>query len=212
MDVFKYILCVSPNTIHAVKKEVPGISDKLILTTLGVDENNFPKSVFNRQSLKTLGYFSHFDSTELHGMNTKRGHLAATVSQRTQTPITIKGDLPFQVMDQMYKNIDVYLMTSIYEGASTSLLEAGICGIPIIAAPAGLAPQLLQNGGGVMTETFSEEEYIYMASNVIDFWKKNPNTFCRESKIIRENTFKFYSWNNVKGMWIDGIKKFINSK
>lgn len=212
MDIFKYILCVSPNTIHAIKKEVPEISDKLILTTLGVDENNFPQSVFNRQSLNTLGYFSHFDSTEFHGINTKRGHLAATVSQRTKTPIIIKGDLPFQIMDQMYKNIDVYLMTSIYEGASTSLLEAGICGIPIIAAPAGLAPQLLQNGGGVMTETFSEEEYIYMASNVIDFWKKNPSTFCKESKIIRENTLKLYSWDNVKSMWIEGIKKFINNK
>lgn len=211
MDVFKKILCVSPNTVHAVKKEVPKISNKLVLTQLGVDENNFPQSTFTRKSVNNLGYFTHFDSTQGQGMDTKRGHLAVTSSELSGVPLIMRGNIPFQAMDLMYKQVDVYMMTSIYEGASTPLLEASICGIPIIAAPAGLAPQVLCNGGGVMTETFDEQEYIKMAVNVLKFWKENPDEFEKESKIIRENALQNFTWNSVKDQWIGGILEFIET-
>lgn len=211
MDVFKKILCVSPNTIHAVKKEVPKISSKLILSSLGVDENNFPQSTFPRKFVNNLGYFTHFNSSQGQGMNTKRGHLAVTASELSGIPLISNGHLPFQVMDLMYKQVDVYMMTSIYESGPLGLLEAGICGIPIISSPAGLAPQVLGNGGGVMTETFDEQEYINMAVNVLKFWKENPDEFQKESIRIRENTLQNHTWNRVKGQWSDGILEFIEA-
>jgi glycosyltransferase involved in cell wall biosynthesis len=211
MDVFKKILCVSPNTIHAVKKEVPKISNKLILTQLGVDESNFPKSSFKRKSVNNLGYFTHYDSTHGQGMNTKRGHLAVKVSELSEVPLIMSGDRPFQAMDLMYKQVDVYMMTSIYESGPLGLFEAGICGIPIIASPAGSAPQLLANGGGVMSETFDEAEYIRMAVNVLKFWKENPYEFQKESIRIREITFQNYTWGSVKHQWASGIKSFIDT-
>jgi glycosyltransferase involved in cell wall biosynthesis len=212
MDVFKKILCVSPNTIHAIKKEVPKISSKLILTQLGVDENNFPQSTFTRKSVNNLGYFTHFDSTQGQGMNTKRGHLAVTASELSEIPLIMRGDIPFQAMDLMYKQVDVYMMTSIYESGPLGLFEAGICGIPIIASPAGHAPQVLCNGGGVMTETFDEQEYIKMAVNVLKFWKENPDQLEKESTIIRENTLQNHTWNNVKHQWEKGIMEFVETK
>ena len=211
MDVFKKILCVSPNTIHAIKKEVPRITPKLILAPLGVDPNNFPQSTYIRKSVKNLGYFTHFDSTQGQGMNTKRGHLAVTASNLSGVPLISSGHMPFQVMDLMYKQVDVYMMTSIFESGPLGLFEAGICGIPIIASPAGHAPQLLASGGGVMTETFDEQEYIKMAVNVLKFWKENPDEFEKESIKIKEITSWHYTWSSVKFQWEDGIREFIET-
>ncbi len=209
-DIFRNILCVSPNTIHAIKKEIPEISSKLLLTPLGVDQNNFKISKYTREEVKTLGYFTHYNSLHCQGMDTKRGHLAKRVSELTGIPLYMRSDSPYQVMDQMYKNIDVYLMTSIYESGPLGLFEAGICGIPIISSPAGYAPQFLSNGGGVMTETFDEEEYIKMAVNVLNYWKKNPKDFQRESLKVMQNTIENHSWEAVKDKWVKSIKKFID--
>lgn len=209
-NIFKKILCVSPNTVHAVKKEIPAITPKLILTPLGVDGNNFKQATFVRKSINSLGYFTHYDSTQGQGMDTKRGHLAKRVSELSNIPILMRADIPYQAMDQMYKQIDVYLMTSIFEGAATPLLEAGVCGIPIIAAPAGLAPQFLMNGGGVLAETFDEDEYVKMALNVLTYWKNNPEVLEQESRIIMQNTLENHTWDIVKYKWVNAITDFIS--
>ena len=119
------------------------------------------------------------------------------------------NDVNFKFMDLWYKQIDVYLMTSIYESGPLPLLEAGVCGIPIIASPAGLAPQFLSNGGGVLTETFDENEYIRTAVNTIAFWRENPTQLKAESIRIRENTLEYFTWGKVKQQWIDVINEFI---
>ena len=209
LDLFKLIACVSPNTVHSVKKEVPETAAKLRLTTLGANPDNFPMSTFTRTSLKTVGYFTHVDSTPFQGFNTKRGYLAKAVCDLVAIPLLVKNDVNFRFMDLWYKQIDAYMMTSIYEGAATPLLEAGICGIPIIAAPAGLAPQFLQNGGGVLAETFDELEYMKLACNTLQFWQYNSDALARESKTIREHTLANYSWAVVKKQWIEAIDEFI---
>jgi glycosyltransferase involved in cell wall biosynthesis len=212
LNKFKKILCVSPNTIHAIKKQAPQVVNKLIFTSLAVDPNNFPKSTFIRKNVNNLGYLTHFDTTQCQGMNTKRGYLATAVSKFTNLDLINRSDMTFHLMDLIYKDIDIYLMTSIYESGPLGLFEAGICGIPIIASPAGSAPQFLANGGGILTETFDEEEYVSMAINTINFWKNNPEEFTKQSIMIRENTLQRYTWDKVKHQWIDGIKTFIETK
>jgi glycosyltransferase involved in cell wall biosynthesis len=101
-------------------------------------------------------------------------------------------------------------MTSIYEGAATPLLEAGVCGIPIIASPAGLAPQFLMNGGGVLTETFDEAEYIKLACNTLTFWQDNPAALRAESEKIYKNTRDYFSWDAVKSQWAAAIDEHIS--
>jgi hypothetical protein len=209
LDLFKLIACVSPNTVHATKKEVPLVSSKLRLTTLGVNPANFPLSTFTRTQLKNVGYFTHIDATPFQGFNTKRGYLAQAACQLTKLPLVTKSNVNFRFMDLWYQKVDAYLMTSIYESGPLPLLEAGVCGIPVIAAPAGLAPQFLQNGGGVLSETFDEEEYLKTACNTLQFWQYNPEALRRESVIIRENTLAHYSWDVVKSQWAAAINEFI---
>lgn len=211
MDLFKLHACVSPNTVHAVSSTVPETQSKLRLTPLAVSPDNFQKSTFTRRGLNTLGYFTLVDPSYGQGINTKRGHLAQKVSEQTGVPLLIKADVSFRVMDLWYQKIDAYLMTSIYESGPLPLLEAGICGIPVVAAPAGMAPQVLQHGGGVLTETFDEDEYVNTAVRVVNYWRANPADLTRASQQIRDNTMRNHAWTEVKRMWYRVFEEFLDS-
>ena len=47
---------------------------------------------------------------------------------------------------QWYQALDAFVLPSKTEGACLALLEALACGVPIIATPVGLAPQLIKQG------------------------------------------------------------------
>ena len=211
MLLFKLHACVSPNTVHAVSAAAPELQSRLRLTELGAAPHNFPQSTFERKKLRQLGYFTHIDSTNGQGMDTKRGHLAQRVSLATGVPLLVQNNTTFRVMDLWYQQVDVYLMTSIYESGPLPLLEAGVCGIPVIASPAGLAPQVLQNGGGVLTETFDETEYVTTAVHTVNYWKKDPAALAQASKAIRANMLARHTWEKVRPQWRQVFDEFIAS-
>jgi len=51
------------------------------------------------------------------------------------------GDMPTE-----YSKANLFIMSSYYESQCMALLEAMACGLPVVAASVGLAPQLLTNG------------------------------------------------------------------
>jgi glycosyltransferase involved in cell wall biosynthesis len=52
----------------------------------------------------------------------------------------------------IYARCDVWLFSSHTEGFGLPILEAMACRTPVIAAPAGAAPELLSEGGGIVLE------------------------------------------------------------
>jgi glycosyltransferase involved in cell wall biosynthesis len=52
----------------------------------------------------------------------------------------------------IYAQCDVWLFSSHTEGFGLPILEAMACRTPVIAAPAGAAPELLSGGGGIVLE------------------------------------------------------------
>lgn len=55
----------------------------------------------------------------------------------------------------IYAACDVWLFASRLEGYGLPLLEAAACGTPIVATPAGAAPELIAAGAGVLVEAES---------------------------------------------------------
>lgn len=53
----------------------------------------------------------------------------------------------------IYSGCDAWLFSSRAEGFGLPVLEAMACRTPVIAAPAGAAPELLAGGGGILLET-----------------------------------------------------------
>jgi glycosyltransferase involved in cell wall biosynthesis len=77
-----------------------------------------------------------------------------------EMPVTRELPLPkgaeflFRVRDQelraTYSRCDAWLFPSRQEGFGLPILEAMACRTPVIAAPAGAAPELLSGGGGIL--------------------------------------------------------------
>lgn len=61
---------------------------------------------------------------------------------------------PEERIPHLYASCDAWLWPSRREGFGLPILEAMACRTPIIATPAGAAPEMLENGGGVLLPTF----------------------------------------------------------
>jgi glycosyltransferase involved in cell wall biosynthesis len=59
---------------------------------------------------------------------------------------------------EQYASCDAWLFGSRSEGFGLPLLEAMACRTPVIATPAGAAPELLRQGGGMLVRSESPEE------------------------------------------------------
>jgi glycosyltransferase involved in cell wall biosynthesis len=59
---------------------------------------------------------------------------------------------------EIYSSCDCWLFTSETEGYGLPLLEAMACGTPVVATPAGAAPELLASGGGTLVDSSDPEE------------------------------------------------------
>jgi glycosyltransferase involved in cell wall biosynthesis len=76
----------------------------------------------------------------------------------------------------LYASCDAWLWPSRREGFGLPILEAMACGTPVIAAPAGAAPELLAEGGGVLlpgAEPFAmAREIENMVAMPADVWMR----------------------------------------
>jgi glycosyltransferase involved in cell wall biosynthesis len=64
----------------------------------------------------------------------------------------------------LYSGVDAWLFPSRSEGFGLPVLEAMACGTPVIGCPAGVAPEALESGGGILLKTADAAE---MASAIV---------------------------------------------
>ena len=60
-------------------------------------------------------------------------------------------------MDHIYREADLMVMTSEWEGTPNALLEAMACGVPVVATRVGGIPEILSTGRGFLTEPHDED-------------------------------------------------------
>jgi len=60
--------------------------------------------------------------------------------------LKIVGDLNRKELNRWYNKIDALIMCSISEGGPLNIMEAGSCGLPVIATPVGLVPEIIRDG------------------------------------------------------------------
>jgi glycosyltransferase involved in cell wall biosynthesis len=98
--------------------------------------------------------------------------------------IFYKVNVPFRELPQLYRRLDLYLITSILEGGPLTLLEAGASGVPIISTPVGLSLEILsQSGCGKLLKGFDSDE---IAAAVIDDIEHQEQAKERASFLLKE--------------------------
>lgn len=108
--------------------------------------------------------------------------------------------IPNKNMPDYYKNIDIYICSSIYEGTPLPVLEAIACGVPIITTDVGVVPDVLgpkqkqfimeERSVSILKEKILEllnnrELFFQLSQENIEYSKNN-------SYIVRANDYKKY--------------------
>ncbi len=96
-----------------------------------------------------------------------------------------------------YGSCDVWLHASEAEGFGLPILEAMACRTPVIATPAGAAPELLADGGGLLIEHNNPEAMAAAILRIAEL----PDKEWREISRLARSTAERYTW-------YDAVEKF----
>ena len=99
-------------------------------------------------------------------------------------------------LTSFYKNNDLFILTSLYEGLPTVLIEAASHCIPIISSKfKSGSKEILRNG--TCGYLFEIQDYLSL-SKIIDSFVEDPKPFYKKEKKCRQNLIKFSNKKNIK--------------
>jgi glycosyltransferase involved in cell wall biosynthesis len=98
---------------------------------------------------------------------------------------------------QLYARCDAWLFTSRTEGFGLPVLEAMACRTPVIATPAGAAPELLEEGGGFLV---APEDPQAMARAIDRIAAMGETEWIRLSEIAQATAAR-YTWDHSSDLF-----------
>jgi glycosyltransferase involved in cell wall biosynthesis len=105
--------------------------------------------------------------------------------------VTFAGTLSHEKIAEYLQKADIFVLPSLNEGMSNSILEAMACGLPIIATDTGGSMELLQ-GNGVIIEKQSSKAIKEALIN----YQQNPLQIKIQGQKSREIALKM-DWKNI---------------
>jgi glycosyltransferase involved in cell wall biosynthesis len=112
-------------------------------------------------------------------------------------PLPRNTEFTLQARDRELRNVyaacDVWLFGSRQEGFGLPILEAMACRTPVIATPAGAAPDILKKGGGVLV---SHESPQAMAREIVRICSL-PEGSWRELSANARRAVEGYTWDDA---------------
>ena len=110
--------------------------------------------------------------------------------------------LPGERMDipDMMRAIDLFVLPSIAEGVSNTILEAMATGLPTIATNVGGNPELVEEG---RTGSLVPASDPLAMANAIQVYLRNPGQLYRHGKAARERVERFFSIDAMNKGYLD---------
>lgn len=140
----------------------------------GVDTEQFYAPPRGKQSIPTVGMVYSTTQWKRCDISLKAFSLAAQKIPNLRLVVFGSGnpspDLPLppgaeyvvkppqDTLRSLYAKCDAWLFSSSIEGFGLPILEAMACRTPVIGTPAGAAPRLLSDGGGVLVQPDDPED------------------------------------------------------
>lgn len=95
------------------------------------------------------------------------------------------------------QNADIFVLPSLHEGMSNSILEAMACGLPIIATNVGGSKELVQENGFII-----EKESVSAIIEALQKYEKKPELIRIHAQKSREKALSM-TWENIAKQSID---------
>lgn len=182
-------------------KRIPSI------LSIGVFSNLYERQI--SKNINTIGYVGSF-KREDYGIDIKRGHLVKEVAKRTNLNFKHVYDMNFLTIEQVYKDIDILMFSSLTEGNPYSAIEAFASSIPVIGTDVGIFKELSSNGGGFIVPT-NEQEFIEESCKIINNLISNPQSYYEQCLKAKEQS-KIYDWSIIRNEWINYFKNTYSTK
>jgi len=119
--------------------------------------------------------------------------------------VNFMGRVPAEQMPQLYRNNDIFVMSSAHEGMSNAMLEAVASGLPIITTRCEGVEELIKDNG-IVVESPQPEEIAKAIKNLAD----DRQAYSRMSIAARKQTEKF-SWNSVAEQYLNHYNRIANN-
>ncbi len=112
---------------------------------------------------------------------------------------------PQNEIKNIYAQCDGWLFGSTLEGFGLPILEAMACRTPVIGTPAGAAPELLSQGGGILVKPEDPED---MAKAIIKICQMS-NEEWRSMSDKAYSTATGYTWDDAAKLFEQALYKAI---
>jgi glycosyltransferase involved in cell wall biosynthesis len=108
-------------------------------------------------------------------------------------------------LKEIYGSCDAWLFASRSEGFGLPILEAMACRTPVIATPAGAAPELVGEGGGVRVKPEDPED---MAAAIVRVMRMNDEQWKRMSDTAYATASR-YTWDDATDLFEKALRKVV---
>jgi glycosyltransferase involved in cell wall biosynthesis len=120
--------------------------------------------------------------------------------------VIFMGRVPAEQMPDVYRDNDIFVMSSAHEGMSNAMLEAMASGLPIITTRCEGVEELVADNG-VVVEQAQPEEIARAIKKLAD----NPQTL-RQMSLASRQRAALYSWPSVAARYIRCYQQVLQSR
>lgn len=106
-----------------------------------------------------------------------------------------------ELIKEVYASCDAWLFASLLEGFGLPILEAMACRTPVIGTPAGAAPELICQGGGILVKSEDPED---MARAIIEIITMSNEKW----QIMSDAAYKTatsYTWDDATDLFEEAL-------
>lgn len=201
-----------------------GVAGPLDVIPNAVDTEQFHAPPRGKQARPTVGLM--YADSNFKGADLALAAFAKAKQQRPELELVAFGkddeyrDLPLPAgaryeqdpaqdkLREIYAACDAWLFASRCEGFGLPILEAMACRTPVIATPAGAAPELVGQGGGVMVEP---EDVDSMAEAILKVCGQD-DTAWRTMSDQAYATATGYTWDDATDAFEASLRRAVESK
>jgi glycosyltransferase involved in cell wall biosynthesis len=210
------MITISQFLVNLIQEHVPGTPVDLV--PCSVDTDLFQAPPRGRGEVPTVGFLYRQDWVKggdivLEAFRLARQRLPE-LRLITFGPRSSAGAMPEGVdyrpfpsneeLPGLYASCDAWLFASRSEGFGLPILEAMACRTPVIATPAGAAPELISaNGGGVLV---GHEDPAGMAREIVRFCTMEDSEWSKYSDAAFRTT-RSYSWDDATDLFEAALER-----
>ena len=120
--------------------------------------------------------------------------------------VNFLGRVPAEQMPQLYRDNDIFVMSSAHEGMSNAMLEAMACGLPIITTRCEGVHELIAENGIIVDQPSAD-----LIARAIKTFVDNPQQY-EQASVAAVRQAKQFTWSQAAKQYLDCYHSVINSR